>query len=313
MAGSLTAVSTVDLRAGERLSGDVDAAFTELGLLLATGHGVAPESLSRAFRAARGFFDLPKADKESFAPAPGEFLGYSGLKTVRGSTTSSSPPDLKERFAIGPGATATSTGTTDAARHHEELVAALRTCYDEMEQLAKHVLRALTVPLGVGQDYFEARTNRSASYLVAIDYPALDDDAWASDRIRASAHRDRSCLTALAVAGDEPSGLQVQLPDGTWQDVAVPANVLALNVGSMLTRWTGDRWPAPMHRVRNPHPNGSPATRRQSLAFFFNPNPDVVLAPITPSNAAQTPPADAVTVGEFLRTMLESHSRGSPV
>ena len=40
-----------------------------------------------------------------------------------------------------------------------------------------------------------------------------------------------------------------------------------------MRRWTNDRWQSTLHRVVNP-PVGASWGRRQSIAFFYNLNPD---------------------------------------
>ncbi|HCQ82626.1 MAG TPA: 2OG-Fe(II) oxygenase, partial [Rhodobiaceae bacterium] len=51
--------------------------------------------------------------------------------------------------------------------------------------------------------------------------------------------------------------------------------MLVVNIGDMLARWTNDRYASTRHRVVN-----RSDAARVSLAFFFDPDPDVDLSPL---------------------------------
>ena len=45
-----------------------------------------------------------------------------------------------------------------------------------------------------------------------------------------------------------------------------------INIGDLMALWTNDRWVSTLHRVVNPSPDATGSTRRQSFAFFHQPN-----------------------------------------
>ena len=45
-----------------------------------------------------------------------------------------------------------------------------------------------------------------------------------------------------------------------------------INIGDLMALWTNDRWVSTLHRVVNPPPDAKGSTRRQSFAFFHQPN-----------------------------------------
>ena len=96
-------------------------------------------------------------------------------------------------------------------------------------------------------------------------------------------------------------GLQVRSRAGDWLDVRVPEGAFVVNIGDMLMRWTNDRWVSTLHRVANPPAEAGPRSRRQSLVFFHNPNPEAVVACLPgclgPGNPARYPP---ITAGNFV-------------
>jgi isopenicillin N synthase-like dioxygenase len=47
-----------------------------------------------------------------------------------------------------------------------------------------------------------------------------------------------------------------------------------VNIGDLMARWTNDRWVSTVHRVVNPPSDTGGSTRRQSIAFFHQPNWD---------------------------------------
>ena len=69
----------------------------------------------------------------------------------------------------------------------------------------------------------------------------------------------------------------------------------------MMMRWTNDRWVSTLHRVVNPPSKLRQTSRRQSLVFFHNPNPDAVVECLPgccgPDNPLRYP---AITPGEFI-------------
>ena len=65
---------------------------------------------------------------------------------------------------------------------------------------------------------------------------------------------------------------------GDWQDVPYVPGSFVVNLGDLMSRWTNEKWVSTLHRVTMPAPD-TVLTRRQSMAFFHNINPDHVVRP----------------------------------
>lgn len=65
----------------------------------------------------------------------------------------------------------------------------------------------------------------------------------------------------------------------TWVDVPMVENAFIINLGDLMRRWTNDKYSSTLHRVVNPPLDGADH-RRQSMAFFGNANPDLLVETI---------------------------------
>ncbi len=255
-----------------RVAAQVAEACETIGFLTVVGHGVPDEVLGRAGTTARAFFDLPDAEKRRLALTPSG-VGYSPLKGERlaASLGQATPADLKESLNIG----------ADFAHNQwpsapAELRPALEAYFTAMNGLAADLLRVFAAALALPHDYFADKIDRAASFLRVINYPAPATPPEPG-QLRAGAHTDYGTLTILR-AENVAGGLQVRAHSGAWVEVAAPPEAVVVNLGDMMMRWTNDRWASTLHRVVNPPLAAGAASRRQSLAFFHNPNPDAVIA-----------------------------------
>jgi len=120
--------------------------------------------------------------------------------------------------------------------------------------------------------------DRSISHLFCQHYPGLDP-APPAGTVRAGAHTDFGSLTILHL-GDNAKGLQVYDPgDDLWHDVEAPADAFVVNLGDLLSDWTGGVWQSTLHRVVIPDAAAA-ARSRWSLTFFHQPNYDAVVETI---------------------------------
>lgn len=307
-----TFIPTIDLGSGqegvnfEESMRLVDAACRDTGFLLITGHGVPAELQDRAYSLSRTFFDLSDDRKGACRSGGGNFLGYRGTSTLYASTSATGgSPDFKETFTIG-----RDPGDDEPAPEFippnvwpdlPGFREALRSYYDAMWSVALRVGELFATTLGTPRDFFAQRADRHASWLTSINYPSVDTATVAQDQLRFGAHRDRGCFTILSTTGP---GLEVQSDSGKWHPVPVTPHAFIVNVGSMLANWTGRRWVSPMHRVGSPAPS---CGRRQTLVFFFNPNPDTPLDPLPAPGVGRWPisTGPALTVGDYLHSMLD--------
>ncbi|GAA0572839.1 2OG-Fe(II) oxygenase family protein [Paractinoplanes ferrugineus] len=116
------------------------------------------------------------------------------------------------------------------------------------------------------------RTDRGC--LRVMRYPPFEgdiDSAMVRQRAqrgtpRSPAHKDLNALTILAPAS--LPGLQIEGPDG-WAEVHDAGNELIVHTGQEMEDRSGRRWPATVHRVRNPEP-GDPQLARMSCAYFVS-------------------------------------------
>jgi isopenicillin N synthase-like dioxygenase len=280
---SLNRFETVDADGRKLLALEVDAICRTTGFLAIADHGVPQAVIDGAWQKATAFFDQPaKVKQKAKAPYPGYPYGYLGpnseaLAASRGVET---PPDLKESFNGGPLEVPPGMTDKDALAFcyaptiwpaaPDGFRPAWEAYYRAMEDLAGRIMRLFAAALTLPEDYFEAVIDHPVSALRALNYPA-QTEAPRRDQMRAGAHSDYGSLTILLPrAGSK--GLQIQRADGSWADVPPVPGAFIINIGDLMQRWTNDRWVSTVHRVVNPVDAEAAMARRQSFAFFHQPN-----------------------------------------
>uniref|UniRef100_A0A7S1N596 Isopenicillin N synthase-like Fe(2+) 2OG dioxygenase domain-containing protein n=1 Tax=Eutreptiella gymnastica TaxID=73025 RepID=A0A7S1N596_9EUGL len=87
----------------------------------------------------------------------------------------------------------------------------------------------------------------------------------------------------MLVDDGPPGCLQVQLLDGSWIGVDRPPHSFVCNIGDMLMQSTGGQYRATPHRVI-----ASQEADRISIPFFFEPNFDAVVNPVSLPDGSPT-------------------------
>ena len=287
-------ISTIDLSAfrngtedqRQSVAAQVDDICRETGFLVITGHGILPDVIDSAWTEARRFFSLP-LERKLLArdDEPGCPRGYfpfemETLAKTRGNET---PPDLKEMFSIGqnrrperfpPGPEAEFFfGENIWPFEPENFKRAWLAYYVAMEELGAELMKLFAAALHLPSDYFGPYHTTSISALRASHYPATEK-ALVPGQQRAGAHSDYGSLTILK-SDLEVGGLEVLLSTGEWASAPRIPNSFIINIGDMMARWTNDRWVSTLHRVVSPAASeGGLASRRLSLAFFYQPDWD---------------------------------------
>jgi isopenicillin N synthase-like dioxygenase len=304
-----------DRAAARRVADQVGEACRDIGFLVIAGHGIEPDLVERVDDTARGFFDLPLAEKMRVVrPGPDVTRGYVPLEgeAVAASRGEVTPGDLNESMMIGQVDVPESDSyvrAPEAGTHFHpnlwperprDLRPAWTAYYRAMGDLAATVMRIFATALDVRPDFFDDKIDRHISRLRARNYPEQPEPPRPG-QLRAGAHADYGSLTILKAEAN-PGGLEVCNQAGEWVTVPIVPGTFVVNIGELMARWTNDRWPATLHRVVNPPRAEALGSRRQSIVFFHNPNYDAVIRCI-PSCADSAHPAKypVTTSGEHLR------------
>jgi isopenicillin N synthase-like dioxygenase len=311
--GRFEAGSPAEKRA---LGAEIDGICRATGFLAVAGHGVPEETIETAWAKAEAFFSLPLERKQTGkAPYPGYPYGYLAPETesLARSRGVDAPPDQKESFNGGPAEAPADLTDPDALGFcfaptiwpdaPEGFREAWRAYYAAMEDLARRIMRAFAVALKLPEDFFSPFIDAPISALRALNYPALPA-APRPGQIRAGAHTDYGSLTILLPQADS-RGLEILAPDGNWIEVRPRPGAFVVNIGDLMARWTNDRWTSTLHRVAIPDDGGR--RRRQSFAFFHQPNWDAEIvaldACVGPGEKPKYPP---VRSGPYLMGKFKS-------
>jgi isopenicillin N synthase-like dioxygenase len=292
-----------------RVAREVAAAVEGIGFLTIVGHGV-PENLMKDVSAAyRSFFDLPLEIKRKYVNrARNTNRGYVpfGDEFVASSHGAEAPPDWRETFAFGrfdvpenPYYTHANAGyayednilPSEAAG----MVATTKSFYRALEDLNLRMLKIFAAALDIEEAFFFDKFDKHASVLRAINYPDQDRPPEPG-QLRCGAHSDFGTHTFLLI-DDAPGGLQVLNRADEWVDIDPAPGSFVINIGDLMMTWTNDRWLSNLHRVANPPPDADGSARRQSIAFFVQPNYNALIECIetclTPSEPAKHAPVIA--------------------
>jgi isopenicillin N synthase-like dioxygenase len=311
---SLRAFETAGAASRSELAAEVDRICRTSGFLAIADHAVSQEVIDGAWGKAKSFFDQPVEVKQrARAPYPGYPYGYLGpnseaLAASRGVAT---PPDLKESFNGGPLLLPPGLTDKDALSFcyaetiwpeaPAEFKDAWTAYYAELERLASRIMTLFAAALNLREDYFDSFIEYPISALRALNYPE-QTVAPAPGQLRAGAHSDYGSLTIL-LPQPGSKGLQIERPDGSWLDVPPVPGAFIINIGDLMARWTNDRWVSTVHRVVNPTNPEEAKARRQSFAFFHQPN---WFAEITSLIASEAPTYEPVLSGPYLMGKFKS-------
>ena len=311
---SLRAFDTATKANRRLMAEEVDRICRSSGFLAVTDHGVPQEVIDRAWTRAKAFFDEPvEVKQQARAPFPGYPYGYLGpnseaLAASRGVAT---PPDLKESFNGGPQTKPPGLTNKEALSFcYADTIwpaapvgfrSAWENYYRAMEDLASRIMVMFAAALSLPEDYFAPFIDHPISALRALNYPE-QTVAPQPGQLRAGAHSDYGSLTILLPqAGSK--GLQIERPDKSWMDVPPVPGAFIINIGDLMARWTNDRWVSTVHRVANPTNPAEARARRQSFAFFHQPN---WFAEITCLIPGEKPKYEPVLSGPYLMGKFKS-------
>ena len=272
----------------------IDDALCSAGFFAIAGHGVPAPVVAAAFDAGHRFFALGEEAKTRWHinqwPLKRGFdpIGWQSLDP-------GNPPDVKESFYLGVEAIGPNQWPDEA------LVPGFRAACDRysaaMDALARRLMGLFEHALSLPAGHFDGYMRHPTCTTRLLHYPP-QPAAAAPGQIGCGAHTDWGALTLLAQ--DDAGGLQVQLKDGTWADVAPVPGALVVNIGDMMQRWTNDRWPSTMHRVINKVSGKD----RWSIAYFFDLDAESVILPLPSCVSAQRPAQyGPITAGEHLIEM----------
>eukprot|EP01032_Pedospumella_encystans_P010117 gene10117-11853_t len=197
--------------------------------------------------------------------------------------------------------------------HLQQLKPTCDAYYQACLKLSQILVRALAQVIPCGNaTYFKTAFDRHSSFLRLNFYPVLvdgvdagasvkaegtaEDDSSLPRRLGVSRHTDAGALTVLiqdpnplVLGGLEVySGTKEDNEDGEWVPVIPVPGALTINTGDMMQVWSNGLLKAPEHRVR---PTMEAHRARYSAPFFYNPNYDTIVTPLT-RQCGKTPSAD---------------------
>ena len=293
----------------------LDGALRRSGFLLLTGHGVDPALTAEVRAVAREFFALPDDVKRRYAAGvDGRGWLPPGVEANGYSEGTPTPPDLKESLSYGADAP-TGDAALDARWFQPnpwpaELPAVQRLfgAYGAvMRALADELLVVAAAALGVEEDFFTRHQAHPTYTFNANHYPAMTVVGEpAEGQFRIGPHTDFGTFTLL---DREPGagGLQVFTTDGMWVDAPWVPGALTVNVGDLLSRWTGDRWYSARHRVLPPQPQAAEEDL-VSLVWFHECDPGALVESLAPPVGVRA--YEPVVAADYLADKYEAISVG---
>lgn len=295
----MNGVPVIDLT-GDGAADALGRAFRETGFACVMGHDVPGDLTDATFAAAATFFAFDDAAKEPLSIARNPHnRGWAATGSER-LDPGSGQTDRKQAFNVGldlaPDDPRIRAGEPfRGVNVWPDLVgfrATVMAYYDACLALGLRIMALVARDLGLPPDHFAQHFAAPLATLRMLSYPAA---TGASGEIGAGAHTDYGAITLLATDG--APGLQVHPRGAGWTDVPHMPGGYVVNIGDALARWSNGTYVSTPHRVL------PPPRPRQSLAFFLDPDPDALLAPLPGTGDSDASP---VTMAAHLRERLDA-------
>lgn len=301
---SRDAIPTVDLNSADAAQA-IDAACRTHGFFYLRGHGISADIINKAFEYSAAFFALPDEVKTAYhiANAHPHQRGYVPL--FGEALDDDTPPDFKESYDLG----------VDLPDDHPDVMAgkpfsspnvwpqlngfkkAISIYHDSMMSLSERLVALTAEGLGLHAGFFDGAMRDPVGNLRLLHYPPSDQSEQNGG---CGEHTDYGFMTVLAQ--DNVGGLQIETQDREWLDIAPHADEFVVNLGDLLTHWTGGRYHARRHRVV-----GGLKQDRYSIPFFLDPNVDAHVSVVPTCASEETANAfPPINAGEYLQSRFDA-------
>jgi isopenicillin N synthase-like dioxygenase len=224
------------------------------GMFYLTGHG-ATRDVAATMEITRAFFDLPLQERMALAARGPQDFGYRGADPTAQHLALTRTPEPHPLF-----------GRVTWPARPPSFQPVVEAYLDRMRAIAMHVLSAVARSLDLPSDHFEALFGARAIDNLQL---RLYDAQAVHKPLPLAAHSDPPPITLIAQ--DDVGGLD-SLCGPEWVPVPPKPDALVCQFGLMMARWTDERYPANVHRVRS-----EPGTLRHSIVYNLLPPPDVMI------------------------------------
>lgn len=285
----------------------IGQACRDVGFFYAENHGLEP-LWDDLFRETQAFFARPEADKMGLYIGAGS-SAYGGGYVPLGGEVTNGLRDWHEALDFRP--VVAPDGTTGSPFERSAFwlaanpgfSAVMRAGWDANLRLGHRISSGMARSLGLAGDHFAPFFEHPLAIFRLLEYP-VPPSAGAEDVSDGiGAHCDYGFLTM--VAQDETGGLEVRNARGEWIVAPPRPGTLIVNIGTMIQRWTNDRYRATWHRVRM-----SRNKARRSIAFFFEPGHHTVVRPLDTCCSPDDPPRyEPCHFGDFIAEKFANNFR----
>ncbi|KAF3902783.1 hypothetical protein AA313_de0204757 [Arthrobotrys entomopaga] len=249
-------------------------------------------NVQHMFELSKKFFASPRSEKEKCAITENN-KGWSSMLSETLDPEHQTRGDFKEALNFGEFQAGKAQQPLPASLTDSETF--LSDFFDSCHNLCIRLLQLFAMGLKIdeaagGKDWFSSRHDKSGpsgSILRLLHYPIIPAEAgYVPEKdIRAGAHSDYGSITLLF---QRPGQEGLEILSGGWHPVPVhPESVdttrpppILVNIGDLLSYWTGGYLKSTIHRVVVPPSASIGGEDRYSMAFFCHPVDTAQLVPV---------------------------------
>jgi isopenicillin N synthase-like dioxygenase len=316
MTDTIPIIDVADALAGihggiESAANQVRSALTTVGFFIMTGHGLPRAQIDRSFAAVAQLHRL-RMERKMALKMNAHNNGYMTMGRYAVWTSdvnNNDQPDLNEAFFIRKERPADDPVYMSGRRFlgpnqwpEEDDLPGFRDevlkYMHSLETLSHRLLPIAAMALDLESDWFDTAFDDSYYILRMSHYPPVKAEA---NQFGIAPHTDANFLTYLPLT--EVPGLQVRMPDGSWQDVPYVPGAFAVNSGDIVKRWSNGLFKSTPHRALPPTDRD-----RYALPFFFGPSWDAMIECLPTCCGPDNPPQwPATTYGEWMTSWYDAN------
>lgn len=258
---------------------EIDRCARDVGFMYLKNFGIAPETFTAMRETALRYFKQPPEAKQIHAFDQEQNFGFHSVGAEGLDPTK--PKDQKESFTMRDVSNIPPQSSVWPSSLFQQVSSDF---YHDCRRLAERLMSAFALALDLPDDFFTGKHTGLTQTLRLLHYPP--SEVQSEGQMGAGAHTDYGTLTLLYQ--DDSGGLEVLSKDKEWLPAPPIPGTIVINTGDLLERWTNDAYRSTLHRVQV-RPAAAKAGRL-SIAFFSDPDPDVLVESL-PSCVSESSPS----------------------